>query len=172
MKRALLLPTALIIGCGASEDRMPPEPTPRRIPDITSETEEGFHDLLFGVGAVDNAADGSTEVTAIGILQGQDVGFQAVLPPTWKEGRLADSSSFRGIVTIRSLGSKSDLLVKALDSIYGVRLEAVKMVDAVHFAAITLKGNPSQLAADEVAIKLFFGIVPSDVEKDRVRQRH
>ncbi len=158
MRRLWLLAIvcALTLGCGSPEETVPPSPTPPPVPEITSETEEGFHDLVFGLATVTRVSDGSQQVTAVGTHQGQPVGFQASLSPTWKEGRIADIPSFSGVVTIRSLGVESDALVRAMDTLYGAKVKPTTMAKATRFAAITLGGNPSQLTDGKVSIKLFY----------------
>lgn len=147
---------ALTLGCQVPRERMRSSSTPNPAPEITSETEEGFHDLVFSLASATRATDGSQEVTAVGTHAGQPVCFQATLSPTWKEGRVADRRSFTGVVTVRSLGVESDALVKAMDTLYEAQLKPTSMAKATQFAAITLNGNPSDLTAGEVAIKLFF----------------
>jgi len=147
---------ALTLGCQMPKEPMRSSPTPNSAPEITSGAEEGFHDLVFGLASATRAADGSQEVIAVGTHAGQPVRFQASLSPTWKEGRVADMRSFTGVVTVRSLGVESDALVTAMDTLYGAQLKPASMAKATQFAAITLNGNPFDLAAGEVAIKLFF----------------
>lgn len=156
MSKWLVATAALALGCHPREEAARPSPTPGSVPEIASATEEDFHDLVFNVEKVATAGDHSQEITAVGVHKGQPVRFQAVLSPTWEEGHLADRATYRGMVTIRSLGTESDALVKVIDGLYRAKVNATTMARAVPFGAISLKGNPSRLAAGEVDIKLFF----------------
>jgi hypothetical protein len=156
-RRAAHIGAAVLFGCG--EPGTPP-PAIASPPEITSKGPGGeftSRDLTFRLAELTRAADGSQEVTAIGMHRGQPVRFLAVLPPAWSEGRrIADRQLYTGSVTIRSLGSESDALVRALDAVYEAHLQPTTMVDAVEFAAISLKGDPSHLAGGDVRLKLFF----------------
>ena len=156
MNTALLLMTALVLASPAQGQRPHPPPAPGRLPEITSEGEGDFHDLVFAVAGVTRAADGSEEVTAVGAHKGRPVRFQAVVAPTWEHGQVADRRTYSGVVTLRSLGADSDALVRIIDTLYGAKVMPKRMAPAVPFAAISLKGNPLELAAGEVALKLFF----------------
>lgn len=127
------------------------------LPDILSETEEGFADLVFRITESRQDRHDRWRLTARGTHQGRRVGLAVELEPEWTEGSLAeDLVAYRGVVRYRSIGSESDALVAALKQLYGVDAEAAGMVDMTTFAAITLEGDPARLDSKPLKIKLFF----------------
>src|SRR5260221_1678775 len=57
-------------------------------PEVTSESEEGFHDLLFYLQEFKRLPDGSQSIRGLGTYKGRQLGFEVVLGPTWKAGSL------------------------------------------------------------------------------------
>jgi hypothetical protein len=131
-------------------DMAHPEP-PAAIPEMTSEAEGAFHDLVFAA-----THHSKWEVTAEATHRGEPMKFVAELSPTWKAGAIAGNPSFSGVVTIRSAGPASDALVKSMDLLYGSQVRPAGMIAAVRFAAITLGGDPSHVETERVDMKLFF----------------
>lgn len=59
-------------------------------------------------------------------------------------------------MSYRSVGADSDLLLRAMDELYGTKQAPKAMNKATEFTAISLGGNPRDLAQEPVKIKLFF----------------
>lgn len=75
-----------------------------------------------------------------------------------KDGKQSKQSVLNmrsGIVILRSLGEKSDMLLKALDEIYETKLSPARMVAQIELSAISLDGDPGDLDAGPAMIKLF-----------------
>jgi hypothetical protein len=127
-------------------------------PEITSETEEGFQDLVFAVKAHVRHPDGTRLITASGQANGEAVEFAVQLASAWKGGAIksVDFPTFQGLVILRSTGEASDRLVKVMDALYETKLAPAGMLTATEFTGISLQGNPSALEAGPVKIKLFF----------------
>lgn len=124
-------------------------------PEITSEQEEDFVDLVFGVPRL-SVKNNSQSVAVAGTLNGKSVGFTLELCPHWKAGRIGKIPSYSGTVRITSTGEESDFFIQSLATLYGVESIASRMATTVEFAAISLKGNPSNLSNGPVKLKLFF----------------
>src|SRR5206468_1609369 len=86
-----------VAGCApqpASTSQLPKATAPLGdVPEITSENEEGFVDLVFAIAEHKSLADGSQSIKAAGRHKGQAVGFEVVLGPLWegkanKDGRI------------------------------------------------------------------------------------
>jgi hypothetical protein len=126
---------------------------------ISSDSEEGFVDLVFRVQDCKPLADGSQSIRAAGRHQGREVGFELVLGPTWKKGKLGKDvpiDTSRGTVSYRRVGPESDAFLEALDELYRAKLSPKAMAADTRFTGISLKGDPGDLASGPVKIKLFY----------------
>jgi hypothetical protein len=63
---------------------------------------------------------------------------------------------YRGVVTYRSTGSDSDALIQVLDELYSTKVSPKAMGTETRFTALSLEGDPRDLAKGPVKIKLFF----------------
>ena len=77
---------AALFGCGKKPEQPPPA-----LPEITSETEEGFVDLVFAVTDSQINPDGSASLHAQGLHKGETVGLKVLLRPPWKERALGEN---------------------------------------------------------------------------------
>lgn len=148
-----------VIGCSRSTDQP-------LLPEITSETEEGFHDLVFAIREHKALTEGGQVLHAAGVHQGQVVGFELYLGPTWERisvGDVLPIETYRGVVMYRSLGQESDRLVQTMNALYRTRLGVSKMSAEATFTGITLGGDPRRLSEGVVKIKLFFEPGPEDL---------
>ncbi len=164
----------LFAGCDKSRENQPPTPpvaAPPEVvaltgpPEITAETEEGFVDLLFYIAEHQSLADGSHSLVAAGRHKGRAVGFQVVVGTTWTKGKPDKDVPVDirpGAVLYRSIGAESDAFLQVLDDLYGTKVHPKAMVGERRFAAISLSGDPKNLAAGPVKIKLFYEPGPDD----------
>ncbi len=125
-------------------------------PEVTSETDEGFQDLVFWLEEHEKERDGSHRIRASGTHKGKKVGFEILLAPKWSEGMNTPITSRVGTVKYRAIGSDSDALVGVLDELYETKLSPKNMAKEIEFNAVTLEGHPRELANGPVKIKLFF----------------
>lgn len=138
-----------LFGCGHSNGK--------RIPDILSNSEEGFADLTFLIVEVARNRDGSQRLVANARHRDRAVGLAVRLGPNWREGTLGDTIvTHQGEVTLASIGEDSDALVTAVSQIYELESGPLSMAEAVDFTGISLEGDPARLSAGPVKIKLFF----------------
>ena len=119
------------------------------LPEITSESEEGYYDLVFAIEDYKKLPDGSQAILASGMYKGRKVSLGVYVST--------------GSVIYRSVGAESDLLLKALDEIYGTKQAPQTMKKTTEFTAISLEGDAGDLAKGPVKMKLFF---ESNVEDD------
>src|SRR5215475_9731589 len=150
----LLIP--LFEGC----EILPQQPLPQQpLPEITSESEEGFCDLVFAIQEHQKLPDGSQTIRASGTYKGKLVGWEIFLGPNWHSGSLGTDiplTTYQGEVIFRSKGTESDLLLQSLDQLYGTKQLPKAMNQATNFTAISLEGDPRDLTKGPVKIKLFF----------------
>jgi hypothetical protein len=157
----------LLGGCGRQEQGEAPQPKTLRqastrlekTPEIASESEEGFHDLVFYVREYKSLADGTQTIRAEGVHNGRPVAFEVALSPTWAQGSLGKGIplvTYQGTVTYRSVGIESDTFVQVLDELYGAKLSPMAMRKETVFTGITLGGDPRDLGTGAVKIKLFY----------------
>jgi hypothetical protein len=128
-------------------------------PEVTSEEEEGFHDLVFYIEDHKRLPDGSQSIRGAGTRKGRPLGFQVILGPSWQSGSLGKDIplvTYRGTVSYRSTGADSDAFVQALDDLYGTKLSPKEMGREIQFTGISLLGDPRDLIKGPVRIKLFF----------------
>ncbi len=141
----------VLFGCGKKP------PASIVLPEITSETEEGFVDLVFAITESEFNTDGNASFHAQGLHQGKKVGLKVLLCSPWKQGTLGkDITTFQGRVFYESTGEESDRFVQVLGELYqsSVRPKSMRK-DQLQFTGITLAGDPNSLSADPVKIKLF-----------------
>lgn len=154
-------------GCGRQQQGQTPQSKTQtqvsarldKPPEITSESEEGFHDLVFYVQEHKSLADGTQTIRAAGVHNGRPVAFEIALGPTWTPGSLGKDIplvTYRGTVTYRSVGVESDTFVQVLDGLYGAKLSPKAMRKETVFTGITLGGDPRDLSAGAAKIKLFY----------------
>jgi hypothetical protein len=130
-----------------------------RLPEITSESEEGYHDLVLEIEDHQKLSDGSQRILASGMYQGKKVSLEILLGPAWRSGAIdADVpiTTFLGSVSYRSIGVESDLLLQAMDEVYGTKKAPKAMNKVTEFSAISLEGDPRNLSKGITKIKLFF----------------
>jgi hypothetical protein len=125
------------------------------LPEITSESEEAFHDLVFAVVSADNPFRGGATLRAAGAHEGKIVSFEVRLGASWKEGRMGDLETYLGTVVLSSVGGEPHDLARALDKLYETELAPVGMKERTEFTAISLEGNPRKLKRGPVKLKLF-----------------
>jgi hypothetical protein len=126
------------------------------LPELTSETEEGFCDLVLRVGHRETLPMGSQVLRASALHEGRRVALEVVFGPEWTEGTLADRPNYRGLVTYRSVGPESDALLRIIDELYGTKAAPSAMAKLTDFTCITLGGDPRDLTKGPVQAKLFF----------------
>ena len=129
------------------------------LPEITSESEEGFHDLVFAIEDHKKLPDGSQTILGSGMYKGRKVSLEIYLGAGWRSGQLdaeVPLTTYRGSVSYRSVGAESDLLLHVIDEIYGTKQSPQAMNKATEFTAISLGGDPRNLAKEPTKIKLFF----------------
>jgi len=150
-----------------SKKPAPPSPTATQAhsskplvapPEVTVETEEGFHDLLFYIQEHRRQSDGSQTIRGSGTHKGRPLGLEIILGPTWEAGSLGDIElvTYRGTVTYRSAGFESDAFLQVLDELYGTKLNPTAMGTETRFTGISLGGDPRDLTKGPVKLKLFF----------------
>lgn len=126
-------------------------------PEITSETEEGFADLVFLLEERKDLENGQQLITATGFHERQGLAFEIVLGKSWS-GSGGDSSAppMRvGIVSIRRHRELSDLLLQVMSQLYATKAKPTRMRDEVRFSGISLLGDPAHLEQGPANIKLF-----------------
>jgi len=126
---------------------------------VTSEADEGFHDLVFFIAEQKTEVAGAQVFHASGTYKGRQLGFEVVLGPTWKGGSPPDKNIpivlHTGMLTYRSTGAESDAFVAALDELYGSKVSPTAMRSNAVFTAISLEGDPANLKAGAARIKCF-----------------
>jgi hypothetical protein len=129
------------------------------LPEITSESEEGFHDLVLAITEHRKLADGAQTILASGLYKGTKVSLEVYLHPSW-QSRPFDADvpikTYSGNLSIRSVGAESDLLLRAIDELYGTKQSPKAMNKTTDFTGICLGGNPQELSKEVVKIKSFF----------------
>lgn len=128
-------------------------------PEVTSELEEGFHDLVFFVQDFQKLSDGRRTIHVAGIYKGKQLGLDVLLSPNWKSGSLGKDVPlvvYQGKVTFHSIGPESDTFLQVVDELYGTKLNPKAMRTDTVFAGLSLEGDPNDLAKGAVKIKLFY----------------
>jgi hypothetical protein len=140
----------LVLGLGLAEmaNAMP-------LPEITSDSEEGWHDFNFAILQSKKANDGTLSLDVAGTYQGKTLAFRIRVLPEWKE-KTEPIHVYWGHATLLSSGSSSDSLVEIMDLLYGAKIGVKKFKKEVPFEAVALQGNPASLEKQPVKLKLFY----------------
>lgn len=126
------------------------------VPEITSDTESGFCDLLFAPASHSVRPDGSQTVVARGVHHGLEVGFSIELSPAWEPFEIdVLTPPYLGQVTLIADRPHSDRLLSALDGLYGVNEHPCAMAERVSCTTFALDGYPPSLRRKRINLKLF-----------------
>lgn len=127
-----------------------------KLPEVTSEGEVGFQDLVFLLEEHEQQDNGTQRIRASGTHKGKKVSFEILLSPKWTAGLTRPITAHTGTVTYRTVGTDSDAFLSALDQLYETRMSPKTMTKEIEFNAVTLEGHPGKLTKGPVKIKLFF----------------
>ena len=156
---ALLL---LLAGC-AGQPVAPPPPPPVKLPvappEITSRTEEGFHDLLLGIQKTSSDAAGNLTLLAAGTHKGARVAITIKIHGGMRPFDLTGKAGFSGIdktgIRLLSAGPESDRFLQVLAALYGVKNAKGKMKKEAVFTCAALQGDPAKVQTELIKWKLF-----------------
>ena len=79
-------------------------------PEVTSESEEGFHDLIFYIQEHKTQPDGTQAIRGEGTHRGRQLGLEVTLGPTWQAGSLDKDIplvNYRARLVLRIVGGES-----------------------------------------------------------------
>jgi hypothetical protein len=162
----LLVPVFIaVVGCSSRAEQQKGTGWSART-EVTFGTEDGFEDVTLPAGEPKELPTGGTSIEAKGLVDGKDVGFLIKLGSTWKGSQMAPDVNmqiYAGSIVLESIGAPSDVFVKSLAQEYKTKLRPAKMKEQVKVDGLALEGNPSNLNAGVVKIKIFFN---SDSEKE------
>lgn len=113
--------------------------------------------LTFAIQGYQVRHDGTQILSVAGLDRGETVGVDICLGSDW-----ASEPSFAGTilaiqlgsVTLRSLGTPSDGLVRLLARLYRTEQQADRMKPSVSFIGVALGGDPTNLGAGTTGIKV------------------
>ncbi len=167
---AILLATISILSIGCSQGAtnvVVPIPESKALsspPEINSASEEGFVDCVFYFDRIKTVGNGIS-ISPLAMSKGTKVGFTIQYDKNWSaQPEIAKDVKINlrtGGVTLQRSGAESDDFVATLAKLYGKTVSAKKMNDSIHFNAVCMKGDPTNLDAGLVSIKMF---VDSEVE--------
>src|SRR5262249_5657987 len=153
----IVIAMMLVAGCNRPAPQSQPAPPPANrlseIPEIAIENAEGFVDLVFYIAEHTTLAEGSQSIKAAALHKGQTVGFAAVLGPIWA-GKASKDAWRTGTATFRRVGPESDQFLRILVELYASSAKPKAMADEREFNAVSLRGNPRDLASGPVKFKL------------------
>ena len=155
----------VLAGCGRKPGAQAPainapesSRPPAAPPEIASGSEDGFHDLVFLIREHRRLPGGVHALHVSGTHRGRPVGLTIEIGPFKPAGALAKDlplSIDTGAVVYRSTGAESDAFLRALDGVYGSGQNPKAMRKETRFSAVSLEGDPRDLAKGPVRIKLF-----------------
>ncbi len=131
-------------------------------PEITSESEAGFRDLVFMAKAsrADKIGKTSRYIQAAGTYRGQPVGFIFVWGAGEKWERMQEprvpTPMYRDFGLFMTAGQRSDLFLAALAKEYGEKGATPQMTKYFQVGVVSLKGDPRDPESGPVNLKIFF----------------
>lgn len=142
---------------GASASAPAVSSGPDDSPEITSETGNGLHDLVFRATPAAGAPAGTQRLTLTGWHRGTRVALGVDLLPQWTQGHLSgDAVAYSGRVRFRSVDALSDAFITTLAAVYSSKAPVRRMKPSIDFTATSLEGDPRDVAKHATKIKLFF----------------
>lgn len=127
--------------------------------EITEKGEEGWHDLAFSVQDYSQSADGIQTIQLAGLHKGKKVALCAILSKDWIKRPASKDfpiTTYKGTITIQSVGAESDLLISVIDSLYQTKTGFKTFKQKSIFTGISLGGDPRHPDKGDTKIKLFY----------------
>lgn len=127
--------------------------------DITSKSEEGFHDLVFNIANKQLDKDNNWIIFAKGQYDSIVVGFKVVIKNNITPGIVNGKPDQSGMITnagqILSIGLESDNFIKVVSELYGFKTEKKFTKNAILFDCFSLNSQNSDLEKADLKFKLF-----------------
>lgn len=140
------------------------ENKPPNLPDILSETEDGFVDMEFAVTKLESMPSGKFTIDMAAMADSREVALRVAFGRVWKKGTLGGQiTTFQGDVTFLRMDERSDRFIQFMDKVYAAGLRPARMKESIRFVGISLEGNPNTPRLGPLKIKLFY---ESEEEKE------
>jgi hypothetical protein len=127
--------------------------------DITSKSEEGFHDLVFNIANKQLDKDNNWILTAKGQYKNIVVGFKVVIKnninPGIVNGKPDQSGMIKNAGQILNIGSESDNFIKVVSELYGFKSDKKFTKNAISFDCFSLNSQKGDLEKADFKFKLF-----------------
>jgi hypothetical protein len=128
--------------------------------DITSKSEEGFHDLVFNIIEKQLGSDNNWIIVAKGQCNNRIVGLKLVLKNGINAGIVDRKPNNQGMVKnagrLLSIGSKSDNFIKIVSALYGFKTDKKFSKKGIFFDCFSLNEQAGYLDKGKFKFKLFF----------------
>lgn len=127
--------------------------------EVTVRSEGGFHDLVFYIEQCTTLASNQKSIRVTGMHDGKRLRLEIMLGAQWQAGSIGQNvklTTYTGKVSYKSVGADSDSFLGVLDELYGTKLSPKFMRPSADFTGISLEGDPRNLEAGSVKIKLFY----------------
>ena len=147
-RSAAALALALAAACGGTLSA-PPE--------IASQRDAERLDLVFFLARHEGQPGGRQILSAKGVHEGREVGFDLELGP-WQENPpgFVDMSTWECSARLISQGRASDDLLRALDVLYGTRCSPDHMAPSIELSALSPWRDPGDLSAGAAKLLMLF----------------
>ena len=134
-------------------------------PEIASQRDAERLDLVFFLAQQRQLPGGHQVLSAKGLHEGREVGFDLELGP-WQENPpgFVDMSTWESSARLISQGPASDDLLRALDALYGTHSSPDHMADSIELSALSPWKDPGDLSAGVAKLLMLF---PTPLMVDR-----
>jgi hypothetical protein len=158
-KSAAVLALALAAACGR---------TLSEAPEIASTRDAERLDLVFFLAEQQRLPGGRQILSAKGMHEGREVGFDLELGP-WQENPpgFVNMSTWESSARLISQGQASDDLLRTLDVLYGTHCSPDRMATSIELSALSPWKDPGDLSAGTAKLLMLF---PSSFMVDRAAE--
>lgn len=127
--------------------------------DISSKSEEGFHDLVFNITNKQLDKDNNWTLTAKGQFKNIVIGFKVVIKndinPGIINGKPDQSGMIKNPGQILNIGLESDNFIKVVSELYGFKSDKKFTKNAISFDCFSLNSQKGDLEKADFKFKLF-----------------
>ncbi len=137
-------------------------------PEIASERDAERLDLVFFLAQHQTQPGGRQILSAKGVHEGREVGFDLELGP-WQENPpgFVNRSTWESSARLISQGRSSDDLLRALDVLYGTHCSPDHMAASIELSALSPWKDPGDLSAGTAKLLMLF---PAPLMVDRAAE--
>jgi hypothetical protein len=114
-----------------------------------------YRNIRLNIDRVEKQTDGSMLISASIPYRGKPAAVEVLIGPDWKLQNGMEKPTYKGKVTLKSLGAESDHFLAMMDEYYVTQMPPKAMVDGKIFNALLVEGDPKVFDSGQLRIDVF-----------------